>query len=242
MKTINTVIVSALFGFFGLSLSFLASAQVKLHFNERPPYTFTKDGQLSGLIGSPAEAAFKAAGIQYTLALTPVSRQLMIIKNNVGLDCAVNWFKNDERETFGKFTKPLYQDKARIALTGAKNTKVKGGGTIESVLGDKTINLLVKQGYSYGKVLDDLIEKLEPTKIVVTAENVPMLKMIQANHGDLMFISQEEANGLIVAAGINAADIREINFSNAPKGEIRYILCSKRVPDEIINKLNSAIK
>jgi polar amino acid transport system substrate-binding protein len=243
MKTGTVGIMSALFVIFGLSFSFFAVAQVTLHFSERPPYVYIKDGQLSGLIGSPAEAAFKAAGVQYTLALTPTERQIRMIKNNVGLDCTASGaLKTEEREAFGKFSKPIYQDKARIAITSSKNTKVRDGSTIESALGDKAINLLVKQGYSYGKALDDLIEKMQPTKIVVTAENIQMLRMIRAERADLMFISQEEADSVIVAAGINAADIRKIHFSNAPNGETRYIFCSKRVPDEIINKLNSAIK
>ena len=243
MKTFGTKVASTLFVITGSCLPSLASAQVTLHFNERPPYVFFKDGRLSGLVGAPIEAAFRTAGVQYTLALTPTARQLLIIKDNTGLDCTASGaLKNEEREIQGKFSKPVYRDKARIAVTSAKNTKVKDGGTIESALGDKTIVLLVKQGYSYGKVIDDLIEKLQPTKTTVAVENIPMLKMIQANRADLMFISQEEAEGLIEAAGIDAKDIRKIHFSNAPSGEYRYIYCSKRVPDEIINRLNSAIK
>ena len=105
MKTLNSVTIALLFVMFGLARSFPATAQVTLHFNERPPYVFIKDGHLSGLIGAPAEAAFKAAGVQYTLALTPTARQLQIIKSNAGADCSASgWFKNEERESFGKFT------------------------------------------------------------------------------------------------------------------------------------------
>lgn len=227
----------------GMCLTSLASAQVTLHYSERPPYSFVRDDQLSGLIGSPVRDAFKAAGVQYTLALTPVPRQLHIIKSNTGLDCSASGgFKNEERESFAKFKKPIYRDKARIALTSVRNTKIKNGDTIESVLGNKTINLLVKNQYSYGKVLDDLIERLQPARTVVSAENVQMVKMIQAGRSDLMFISQEEADGLIAASDIDASAIRQVRFSDAPEGEYRYVFCSKNVPDEIINRLNAAIK
>ena len=243
MKPANTVMASVLFIIAGSCLSSLASAQVTLHFNERPPSVFFKEGRLLGLVGSPIEAAFRAADIQYTLALTPIARQLLIIKSNTGLDClASGAFKNEEREAQGKFTEPIYRDKARIALTSARNTKVKDDGTIESVLGDKTIRLLVKQGYSYGKVIDDLIKKLQPKKTTVAVENISMVKMILADRADLMFISLEEAEGVIDASGIDAGDVRKIHFSNAPRGEYRYIFCSKRVPDEIINKLNAVIE
>lgn len=226
----------------GLVSPMFASAQVALHYNERPPYLVSKDGQLTGLTGSPAVAAFTAAGIPFTLHSTPSARQLVVIKENSGADCGVGWFKNEEREGYGKFTKPIYQDKPQIALTSAKNTKVKDGETVESILGNKGLTLLVKQGYSYGKTLDAMIAKLQPTSNAVTGENVQMLKMIHAERADYMFIAPEEADGLIAAGGINPAEIRKANFSNAPHGESRYILCSKGVSDEIITKLNNAIK
>ncbi len=226
----------------GLLAPAFACAQVTLHYNERPPYLMGKDGQLTGLTGSPAVAAFKAAGVPFTLQSSPSARQLVLIKENKAMDCGVGWFKNEEREGFGKFTKPIYQDKPQIAMTSAKNTKVKDGASLESILGDKGITLLVKQGYSYGKTLDAMIAKLQPKSTSVFVENVQMLQMIQAERADYMFVAPEEADGLIAAANISPAEFRKANFSNAPNGENRYILCSKNVPDETITKLNSAIK
>lgn len=246
MKTVRTTIVAVLrvaLATLGLTLPALSSGQVTLHFNERPPYTFVKDGHLSGIIGTRVEAAFTAANIPYTLALTPTARQLLIIKANTGLDCSASgWFRNEERERLGRFSAPVYRDKARVALTNARSAKIRDGDTIESVLGNKAINLLVKQGYSYGKFFDELIQKLQPARTSVTVENVAMVKMIAAGRADLMLVSQEEADGLIGAADISPEDIRVIHFANAPAGEDRYIFCSKRVPDEMIDRLNSAIE
>ena len=226
----------------GLLSPVLAFAQISLHYNERPPYLVGKDGQLTGLTGSPAVAAFKAAGIAFTLQLTPTTRQLAMIKENTGADCGIGWFKNEEREGFAKFTKPIYQDRPHIALTAAKNPKIKDGEAVESVLGNKGLTLLVKQGYSYGKTLDALIAKLQPVQHAVAVENVQMLKMIQAERADYMLIAPEEADGLVAASDVNPADIRKAHFSNAPNGEHRYMMCSKNVSDETISKLNSAIK
>jgi len=216
--------------------------QVTLHYNQRPPYQVTKNGQLSGLTGTPAVAALKTAGISFVIQETPSARQLIAIKGNTGMDCGIGWFKNGEREVFGKFTKPIYRDEPQIALASAKNAKLKSGDTLESILGNKSINLLVKQGYSYGKTLDALMERLQPIKNSVAVENVQMLQMINAGRADYMFAAPEEIDGLLAATGINPAEIQKITFSNAPKGEDRFILCSKKVSDEIITKLNGAIK
>ena len=242
MTVIQRPLMTWLFLIAGLFSPILATAQITLHYNDRPPYLVIKDGQLTGLTGSPATAAFRAAGIPFTLNLKPSSRQMATIKDNTGADCAVGWFKTEEREEFAKFTNPIYQDKPQIALATANNTKLKDGDTIESVFGNKGNRLLIKQGFSYGKALDGLIEKLQPTKIAANVENEQMLQLINAARADYMFVAPEEADGLIKAAGISPTDIRKINFSNAPKGGDRYILCSKKVPDEVIAKLNKAIK
>lgn len=241
-RSVRKLLVQCVGWSVGLLAPVMAYSQVALHYNERPPYLVGKDGQLTGLTGSPAVAAFKAAGVTYTLQASSSARQLALIKENKGADCGIGWFKNEEREGFGKFTKPIYQDKPQIAMTAAKNAKVKDGAAVESILGDKSITLLVKQGYSYGKTLDAMIAKLQPKSTAVTVENVQMLQMIQAERADYMFVAPEEADGLVAAAGISAAEFRKANFSNAPNGENRYILCSKGVSDEIIGKLNSAIK
>lgn len=226
----------------GLLCPVFAFAQISLHYNERPPYLVGKDGQLTGLTGSPTVAAFKVAGIAFTLHATPTARQLVMIKDNVGMDCGIGWFKNEEREGFAKFTKPIYQDRPHIALTTARNPKVKDNETVESVLGNKGLTLLVKQGYSYGKTLDTLIAKLQPVQHAVAVENVQMLKMILAERADYMLTAPEEADGLIAASDVGPAEVRKAHFSNAPNGEHRYIMCSKNVSDESIAKLNSAIK
>ena len=68
-----------------------------------------------------------------------------------------------------------------------------------------------------------------------------MLKMLQHNRIDYFFISHEEADSLIESSGIPKNNFKYIAFSDMPKGEKRYLLCSKKVGDDIIEKLNSAI-
>lgn len=227
-----------------LGFPLIATAQVALHYNERPPYLLTANGQLTGLTGAPVVAAFKAAGIPYVLNATPSARQMAVIRENSGLDCAIGWFKNEEREKFARFTRPIYQDRPPIALTAARNSRnasLKNGDALENVLGNRNLVLLVKVGYSYGRILDAMIERHQPIRTSVSVENMQMLRMIHAGHADYMFIAPEEAEGLIRASGIDPAEIRGIAFADAPKGENRHIMCSMKVPDEIVGRLNSAI-
>lgn len=215
---------------------------VVVHYNSRPPYLFVQDGVLSGLTGSPVVGAFKAAGVSFVTAETPAARQLKILKDNEGFDCGIGWFKNPEREAFAKFTKPIYQDEPQIVMMAAENNKIKPTDTIEAVLSNPDLMLLVKNAYSYGKGLDALIEKFHPKRQTVSIENIQMFKMVQAQRADYMFAAPEEAAVTIPIAGFQPHQFKLIKLGNMPKGEYRYLMCSQNVPEETIAKLNAAIK
>ena len=220
----------------------LASAQLTLHYNERPPYLVGNGGELSGLVGSLAADAFKAAKLPYQLQLTPTARQLHIIRRNDGQDCALGWFKNSERLAYAKFTKPIYRDRPMIALMEATNRKAQKDLTIAEILKRRDLVLLVKQGYSYGKQLDELVARFDPPRVAVSVENLQMLRIILAGRADYMFVAPEEADGLISVSGIDPARLGRLSFSDAPNGEWRYILCSMKVGDEVIERLNQVIR
>ena len=164
------------------------------------------------------------------------------MKDNKGLDCLVGHFRNPEREGYAKFTEPIFQDEPRIALTASVNTVLKDGNSVEAVLANKEQVLLVKQSYSYGQVLDSLIEKYQPSRQSVAVENLQMLRMIAAKRADYMFITPLEASTAITEAGLAKELFKMVKLENMPKGDLRYILCSKSVSDETIEKLNAAIK
>ena len=56
-----------------------------------------------------------------------------------------------------------------------------------------------------------------------------------------MFVAEEEAKYLAEEAGTSIRDFQLIKFTDMPMGERRYLMCSKQVPDEVINRLNGAI-
>ena len=68
-----------------------------------------------------------------------------------------------------------------------------------------------------------------------------MINMILARRADYFFISEEEADALIPKAGLNKADFKYIRFLNMPTRLKRYILFSRQVEDELVEKLNAAI-
>ena len=227
-----------------LSSSALAQIEptVTLHYIQRPPYMTSSGNSLTGLTGEPSFEAFKNAKIPFVIAETPFARQLHMIEKNSGRDCVIGVFKKPEREAFAKFTNPIYKDQPQIILTAAANAqRFAKINSVTDLFADESVILLVKLGYSYGVALDKLIEQHQPRARTTTDENLLMIKSIKLRTTDYMLIAPEEAAIAITAAGFSEKDFAQIKFNNMPDGEYRQIMCSKNVPDELINKLNAAI-
>jgi hypothetical protein len=220
----------------------LDNSLITLHYNERPPYLVTTESGVGGLTGDPATLVFEMSNIPYKWQQTPSKRQIYLLEQDRGRDCAVGWFKNVEREKFAKYTLPIYQDMPQIALARADNDNIPADTTVDDIFSDPRLNLLVKDGYSYGDYIDGKIKEYDPIRTVTTVENSEMLRMVYARRADYFFIAPEEANGLITASDFDLQDFKFVHFRDIPSGELRYILCSKQVEDWIIDRLNAAIQ
>jgi polar amino acid transport system substrate-binding protein len=215
---------------------------IYLHYNERPPYLVTTQNGVEGLVGGRTSAVFEKSNLPFVWVQTPSKRQIYILQQNTGRNCLPGWFKTADRETFAKYTVPIYQDEPQIALTRARNDEIPATTTVDEIFKRSELTLLVKDGYSYGSFLDQKMAELDPARIETTVENSGMLKMIYAGHADYFFIAPEEAEGVITASGYELQDFKEIHFTDITEGENRYILCDFQIDDATIDLLNEAIR
>ena len=141
----------------GMGLGAHAAAQnPTIHYQERVPYSSLQaDGNVAGLTATPAALALQRAGLSATWARTPGQRQLALIQEGDGLHCGLGWFRNAERGALGKFSKALYRDRPFGALA-RNDSGLRAGISGEEAIAATTELLLVKEGYSYGTVLDRL--------------------------------------------------------------------------------------
>ena len=229
---------------FFCSLPAKAQDSIQLYYFERIPYAAADNrGDVSGLCATPAAKAFQKAGILFQWKKMPSKRQLAIIKHNKKKACGVGWFKNQKREEFARFTNPIYQDKPAITISRKVNKAVERHRTLQTLLKDKNIKLLVKDGFSYGAYIDGLINKYNPDVVkVVTSTNIQMLQMILAGRADFYFTSEEEAEHMIESADYSVSQFQLQHYSDMPAGNRRYIICSQQVSPETIDLLNRALK
>ena len=215
---------------------------ITVHFHERRPFYMSYKDEIHGLVADPIALAFEYAEIPFQWQDTPATRQLDIIKKNQDKSCAAGWFKTPERETYARYTLPVYQDKPFVAVTRNNNELIAEVETLARVLSEHRLQLLVKEGYSYGNYIDAQRKTFVPRQTTTTADNQNILKMIQNYRADYSFMTEEEAYDLLISSGMNSSNFKVVHFSDMPQGNRRYIICSKQVEPEIIEQLNSAIR
>jgi polar amino acid transport system substrate-binding protein len=219
-----------------------ADEAIAIYYNERPPYLATDAAthQVTGLTAAPTAAAFRAAGLAARWASIPTNRQLALLKASTERACAVGWFKNPERAALFKYTKAIYRDKPTVALARAGYEPT--ARRLAVALHESGLRVLMKDRFSYGPWIDALMADIRPQAVTTSEENVQMVRMIAGGRADFMFASEEEAAYLITQSGVSSAAVRILHFDDVPPGERRYLLCAKAVPDDVIERLDRAIR
>jgi len=209
-------------------------------YHERPPYYVGKNnGVVGGIVGERATQALSSAGIPYFFRRIPATRQLKMIERNLRKTCALGWFKNPAREAFAKFSKPIYRDKPMVMLVRRNEPKTADKTSLLQLAESPDLRMGVKLGYSYGAIIDRMIDRLKPHVVIASQDNAGMMRMLLGKRFDYVFVAAEEAPGILERVG---KAIISVTLSDAPPGNRRYIICTKRVGDDLMGRLNRAIK
>jgi polar amino acid transport system substrate-binding protein len=216
---------------------------ITIHYHNRRPFYMRDGNRVHGLVIDPIARAFEAAGITHVWRETPAKRQLEIIAAGEERSCGAGWFKTPEREIFARYSLPIYRDKPFIAVVRADADFFgERQSTLEHAFKDRRLNLLVKEGYSYGPHIDQRLLDLDPQRIATTADNQDLLRMIEHHRADYTLITEEEASDLLASPEVGGDRFKIVRFSDMPAGGKRYIICSKKVSEEEMARLDAAIR
>jgi len=221
-----------------------AQTTIQVYYDERIPYAIRdQKGGVRGLTASPVARAFQTADIPFEWKRMPFKRQLITIKANKKKACGIGWFKKPDREDFARFSEPIYQDRPTIIIIKNGNSSFDRYSTVADLFQSKTIKLLVKDGFSYGVYLDELIEKEQPPKIeVIGSSNIEMMQLLLSGRADYFFAAEEEAEEMIKSAGFAPSQFELLQLDDMPAGNNRYLACSQQVPISVMDKLNLALE
>ncbi len=210
--------------------------------HHRPPFRVWKDdGTLTGLFVEQAAKVFREAGVSFEWRKSSASRTLSMLEKNRGAICSTGWFKNKKREAFAKFSKPFYQGNGTGALVRRDNAEVLLYDKFRDLLADPNLSVGIRRGWSYGKFFDELLEEFKTKKVVHNQTNDGSAAMLMAGRFDYLLISVDTADYLMQSVEGSASKLKVLEMKDAPPGDLRYIMCSQNVSDEIMARLNAAI-
>jgi polar amino acid transport system substrate-binding protein len=208
-------------------------------FHVRPPYAYYDAGHnVACLLAGPVDEAVARAGTSANWVEMPPARQTEEIKRSKEAICGLGWFKRPERETFALFTDPIYHDQPAIVVARQRDPRFADGMSLQDSFRDASRVLIVKTGYSYGSTIDEWIKLWHPTS---SGSNEQLLGMIAQQRGDYVIMAMEEADDLLGSVTELGAALRPVRLSDAPNGELRYLMCSKATPAELIARIDAAL-
>ena len=215
---------------------------VTILFHVRPPYSeYDSKKDVTGVLVAPVRDALAKAGIDAEWVEMPPARQTEEIKRGNDATCGLGWFKRPEREAFAKFTKPIYRDQPTVIVTRKSDPRFVEGMSLEDSFRDPSRTLIVKTGYSYGGTIDQWIEQLHPTMHISSGTNQLLLGMVAQERADYAIMAPEEAADLLTSIPQLGSSLHAVKVSDAPDGELRYLMCSNAVTSDFIRRFNKAL-
>ncbi len=224
-----------------LPINAVAHDTLLLYYYQRPPYLF-RDAQhnVQGLVATPATRALQQAGIAFRWVDLSTNRQLQRLKSATEASCAVGWFRLAERESFARFSLPLYRDRATVVLTRS-DVNVPNTISLTDLLQRIDLRLQLKAGYSYGPSIDDALRTATIQKQITTDEHDTMLQNILMQRSDVMLLTIEEAQWSIEHTLDSQKRLKIVRMSENHPGMARHLMRSHAVPSEWIQRIDHAL-
>ena len=186
--------------------------------------------------------ALAKAGIEARWVKRSSKRQMREVQQNKSAVCSPGWFKKPEREVFAKFSSPVYQDQPQIIVARADKAGDISHTTLKSLFQDNALKLSVKMGYSYGSFIDNMRKQLKPNTVETSQDIGGITRMLLGRRFDYFIAAPEEYQSLAERLGIAGEDIVSLQMRDIPPGNKRYLMCSEKVPDGLLNRFNAGLK
>lgn len=225
----------------GPAVSQAQTAPVEMMFLHRPPYTFASANGVAGILGDVAMKLVREAEVAVTWREVPPARQLAEIEMNRAPVCGIGWFRTDEREKLGLFSRPIYVDLPIVLVVRSDNHQVLARHSLHSLLQAPGLTLGVTAGYSYGVDIDGLIARFQPPRVESATDSQAMLRALAARRFDYWFMAPEEAESLIAGSGLPQGQIVMHRLRDMPAGSARHLFCSRLVPQAFLDRIDTVL-
>ncbi len=244
LRVVSTVLFAALLLAAATPVAGLAQdAPLTLFVFDRPPYYVLKDGApAGGFLLDMALAVLDRAGIAHTVVEMPPGRILAAFEAREVQACSVGWLRTPERETFARFSDPIYRGNPTGLVVHAKTAQsLPPSPSLKALLGTK-LAWGLREGFSYGKAIDDAFLAHPATPVRRFSDSRAMLLLIARQRLDAALVGPEEMSWLLATDPGLAESVRFLPLSDAPPALPRYIMCDRSVSPQVMERINAAIQ
>jgi uncharacterized protein (TIGR02285 family) len=220
-----------------------AQTPLAIEYRDKPPYSYTEAGKPAGFLMERTVRLLKRAGIEARYAEVPIRRTLQSLQGNQSALCSPGLYKTPEREAFARFSLPIHRDKPHVVLAHASTAaQIRALPRLALLFADPSLQPGVMDGVSYGQQLDQFIAAAARPPVRAHLTPLQLARMVGARRVDYMLIDQEDLGWLRKDPEFAPLPLVRIEFADMPRGELRYLACSRQVPAATMDRLNQAIR
>lgn len=215
-----------------------------VHYAVMPPRSYTEPGNKpAGLLVKRVQQLASAAGVTIELQEAPLKRSLHDIELNQQPLCVLGAFKTPEREAFARFSEPLSIDTAPVMMAvPAVAARLRAHASLQSLLADTSLQLLVYGGVSYGARLDGQIAAMPRPPLRASVGQLQLFRMLTLGRADYMIGSREELEHAQNQGELPRGALEPVPFEGMPAGRSRHLACSRQVPPALLQRLDAALR
>ena len=162
--------------------------------------------------------------------------------NDEGMICSPGWFKTDERAAVTRFSEPLYQDRPLSVLFLVKDQSLfTPYSTLRALLASPSLIMARVTSFSYGKVIDEWLKTSSIQQLAIDQDPSRIPHLLQLKRANFALIAPETLTTLLKDTGVNPALFATTYYPDSPPGNQRYIMCSRSVPDSVLDRINQQL-
>ena len=191
-----------------------------------------------------AEMAIEASGLSVRWVALPNSRSLHRLTQADPDFCIAGAGITPERRELGKFSAPFIEDRMiGVIAPKSRRAELDRAHSLADLIGHDHGEVLAYMGFNYGDQVGPQVDALrQQGRLSEVAHNTgQILDMLKAGRGDFGLVSQTYGANYL-AARPEGGDFVVRSYPDMRRDFQLAFLCSKSVPDEVIEKLDKAIK
>lgn len=212
-----------------------------LFFELKPRMSYV-DGKVEGDVATKAMEIFQRAGL--TVSVTgelPAKRVLSLLQSEMKNRCSVGWFKTPAREAMYRYSDVIFTDPNPFILTAKVNKqRFDGYQSFAHLLSDNTQVLGKTRTLSYGQQIDEKLATAA-TPFYGVKNYQEMFFMLASGRFSYVITDPLEMKAINELAKLTPDDFVRYEFTDIPPGEDRYIVCTKTTPNDVMERINTAI-